>query len=91
MTTHQQNAAVPNLGMRDIVLALNWVKDNISAFGGNPDDVTVFGESAGAGCVTTLMTMPSAEGLFHRAIAESSPATSAIATCSAWRSSRSCA
>ncbi|MEY4533111.1 MAG: hypothetical protein RI926_880 [Actinomycetota bacterium] len=65
-----------NLGMRDIVLALNWVKDNIAAFGGNPDDVTVFGESAGAGCVTTLMTMPSAEGLFHRAIAESSPATS---------------
>lgn len=65
-----------NLGMRDILLALNWVKENIAAFGGNPDDVTIFGESAGAGCVTTLMTMPSAEGLFHRAIAESSPATS---------------
>ncbi|MDH6531960.1 para-nitrobenzyl esterase [Aurantimicrobium minutum] len=65
-----------NLGMRDIVLALTWVKDNIAAFGGNPDDVTVFGESAGAGCVTTLMTMPVAEGLFHKAIAESSPATS---------------
>ena len=65
-----------NLGMRDILLALNWVQDNIAAFGGNPEDVTIFGESAGAGCVTTLMTMPSAEGLFHRAIAESSPATS---------------
>lgn len=65
-----------NLGMRDILLALNWVKENIAGFGGNPDDVTIFGESAGAGCVTTLMTMPASEGLFHRAIAESSPATS---------------
>lgn len=65
-----------NMGLSDIVLALNWVKNNIAAFGGNPHDVTIFGESAGAGCVTTLMTMPSAKNLFHKAIAQSSPATS---------------
>lgn len=65
-----------NMGMSDIVLALNWVQDNIAAFGGDPHDVTIFGESAGAGCVTTLLTMPDAHGLFHKAIAQSSPATS---------------
>ena len=65
-----------NLGMKDILLALEWVKKNIHAFGGNPEDVTLFGESAGAGCVTTLMTIPRAKGLFHKAIAQSSPATS---------------
>jgi para-nitrobenzyl esterase len=52
------------------------VRDNIAAFGGNPDNVTLFGESAGGGCVTTLMTMPAAKGLFHRAIAQSPPVTS---------------
>jgi para-nitrobenzyl esterase len=52
------------------------VRDNIAAFGGNPENVTLFGESAGGGCVTTLMTMPAAKGLFHRAIAQSSPVTS---------------
>lgn len=66
-----------NLALRDVLLALNWVKDNIAAFGGDPGQVTLFGESAGGGMVTTLMTMPVAEGLFARAIAESSPATSA--------------
>lgn len=65
-----------NMGLTDLVLALNWVKNNIAAFGGDPEDVTIFGESAGGGCVTTLMTMPEAKGLFHKAIAESSPATS---------------
>jgi para-nitrobenzyl esterase len=65
-----------NMGMTDIVQALKWVKENIAGFGGDPHNVTLFGESAGAGCVTTLMTMPAAEGLFHKAIAESSPATS---------------
>ncbi len=66
----------PNLGLRDILAALRWVQQNIAAFGGDPDNVTLFGESAGAGCVTTLLTSPAAAGLFHRAIAESSPATS---------------
>ena len=60
-----------NVGMRDIVLALEWVKDNIAAFGGNPANVTVFGQSGGGSKVTTLMAMPSAKGLFHRAIAQS--------------------
>ena len=65
-----------NLGLRDIIAALQWVKANIAGFGGDPDQVTLFGESAGGGCVTTLMTSPLAKGLFHRAIAESAPATS---------------
>lgn len=65
-----------NLGLRDTLAALQWVQQNIGAFGGDPDNVTLFGESAGGGCVTTLLTSPAAEGLFHRAIAESSPATS---------------
>ncbi|WP_368496947.1 carboxylesterase/lipase family protein [Herbiconiux sp. A18JL235] len=65
-----------NLGLRDILAGLAWVQQNIAAFGGDPGDVTLFGESAGGGCVTTLLTSPAAAGLFHRAIAESSPATS---------------
>ena len=62
-----------NLGLRDQVAALEWVRDNIHVFGGNSDNVTVFGESAGGNAVTTLMTVPSAEGLFARAIAQSPP------------------
>lgn len=65
-----------NAALSDILQALAWVRDNIAAFGGNPANVTVFGESAGAGIVTTLLTMPAANGLFHKAIAESSPVTS---------------
>jgi para-nitrobenzyl esterase len=65
-----------NVGLRDILAALEWVQQNIAAFGGDPGNVTLFGESAGGGCVTTLLTSPAASGLFHRAIAESSPATS---------------
>ena len=65
-----------NLALKDVLLALRWVRDNISGFGGDPDRVTVFGESAGGGLVTTLLATPSAEGLFHRAIAQSSPASS---------------
>lgn len=65
-----------NLGLKDVVAALQWVQANIANFGGDPDKVTLFGESAGAGIVTTLMTSPKSKGLFHRAIAESTPATS---------------
>ncbi|WP_346764625.1 carboxylesterase/lipase family protein [Rhodococcus sp. HNM0569] len=65
-----------NLGLRDQVAALEWIQRNIAAFGGDPDNVTVFGESAGANAVTTLLATPAAKGLFARAIAQSSPVAS---------------
>jgi para-nitrobenzyl esterase len=60
-----------NLGMLDIVAALEWVRDNIANFGGDPGNVMIFGQSGGGGKVNTLMAMPSAKGLFHRAAVES--------------------
>lgn len=66
-----------NVGMRDVLAALTWVRDNIAAFGGNPGNVTLFGESAGGGIVTSLLGSPAAAGLFHAAIAQSSPVTCA--------------
>jgi len=59
--------------MLDIVAALEWVRDNIGSFGGDPARVTIFGHSGGAGKVAALMAMPGARGLFHRAIAQSGP------------------
>jgi para-nitrobenzyl esterase len=60
-----------NVGMLDCVLALEWVRDNIARFGGDPNNVTIFGESGGGGKVSVLMAMPPAKGLFHKAIVES--------------------
>ena len=57
-----------NVGMLDIVAALEWIRDNINQFGGDPDNVTIFGESGGGGKVGTLLCMPPARGLFHKAI-----------------------
>jgi para-nitrobenzyl esterase len=56
-----------NVGLLDLTLALNWVKDNIAAFGGDPSRVMVFGQSGGGAKIATLMAMPAAEGLFHAA------------------------
>lgn len=64
-------AATGNEAMLDQVAALSWIRDNIAAFGGDPETVTVFGESAGAMSIGTLMAMPAARGLFHRAILQS--------------------
>lgn len=63
-----------NLGILDLVAGLEWVRDNVSAFGGDPDAVTLFGQSAGAAAVGTLLGMPRARGLFRRAIMQSGTA-----------------
>ena len=63
-----------NAGTLDMIAALRWVRDNISAFGGDPNNITIFGESGGGAKVCTLLAMPSAMGLFHRAIVQSGAA-----------------
>ncbi len=60
-----------NIGMTDLVTALQWIRENIANFGGDPDSVLIYGQSGGGSKVTCLMGMPSAKGLFHRAIAQS--------------------
>jgi para-nitrobenzyl esterase len=67
-----------NVGMLDIVAVLEWVRDNIENFGGDPGSVTIFGQSGGAGKVSTLLGMPAAKGLFHKAIAMSGSALTSI-------------
>jgi para-nitrobenzyl esterase len=67
----ERYAGSGNASMLDLVQALEWVRDNIARFGGDPGNVTIFGQSGGGGKVTTLMTMPRAKGLFHKAIAMS--------------------
>ena len=60
-----------NVGVKDLVAALEWVRDNIVGFGGDPENVTIFGQSGGGAKVLTMMTAPSAKGLFHKAIVQS--------------------
>lgn len=67
-----------NLGNLDIIAALEWVRDNIAAFGGDPANVTLFGQSGGGGKVSSLMAMPAAKGLFHRAVVESGAAIKGV-------------
>lgn len=60
-----------NFGMKDQVMALRWVRDNIAKFGGDPDRVTIFGESAGGACTGYQLLSPMSKGLFHKAIVQS--------------------
>jgi len=62
-----------NAGQLDLIAVLEWVRDNIAEFGGDPGNVTIFGQSGGGGKVSALLAMPGAKGLFHRAIIESGP------------------
>jgi carboxylesterase type B len=75
---------IANLGLLDQIAALEWVRNNIGRFGGDPGKVTVFGESAGAMSVATLLTMPRAKGLFQRRTSIRLPPRSGSAA--AWRS-----
>ena len=77
-----------NLGLLDQVAALQWVQLNVAHFGGDPDNVTIFGESAGGMSVGTLLSMPCAEGLFRRAMAQSGAAHQVISADAARRVSR---
>jgi len=75
----EQFADASNQGMKDIILGLEWIRDNVANFGGDPRNVTIFGQSGGAGKVSTLLGMPAAQGLFHRAVAQSGSAVTSMA------------
>src|SRR5947199_10787067 len=67
----EKYAGTANAGVVDLVAALEWVRDNIGNFGGDPGNVTIFGQSGGGGKVSVLLAMPAARGLFHRAVIQS--------------------
>src|SRR5690606_20394191 len=71
LTAESEHDSSGNYGIMDMVASLEWGQRNIEAFGGDPNNVTIFGQSAGAMAITSLMTSPLAKGLFHRAIAQS--------------------
>src|SRR2546428_2268511 len=75
-----------NAGMRDIIAGLEWIRDNIASFGGDAGNVTIFGQSGGAGKVSTLLGMPAAQGLFHKAVAQSGSAVTSMAASAATQS-----
>ena len=79
LSAENEQGVSGNYGLLDQIAALQWVRDNISAFGGDPDNVTIFGVSAGGLSVCSLLTSPLAEGLFHRAIVESGAAAGMMA------------
>ena len=74
----EKYADASNTGMKDIIAGLEWIRDNITSFGGDPGNITIFGQSGGAGKVSTLLGMPAAQGLFHRAIAQSGSAVTSM-------------
>src|SRR6185436_12859543 len=74
LSAESEHGVSGNYGLLDQIEALRWVQRNIAEFGGDPNRVTIFGESAGGGSVFSLLVSPLAKGLFHRAIAQSGPA-----------------
>ncbi|MGB0906246.1 MAG: carboxylesterase/lipase family protein [Maricaulaceae bacterium] len=75
LSADDPNGVSGNYGTQDQIAALTWVRDNIASYGGDPKNVTIFGESAGAWSVTEMMASPMAEGLFHKAIGQSGAST----------------
>lgn len=74
----EDEASAGVAGMLDLVAALEWVRDNVAAFGGDPGNVTIFGQSGGGNKVSVLLAMPAAQGLFHKAIIQSGPGLRAL-------------